>query len=97
MLPDKSTIVETDYVDDEGDRDPSLLFPNANLGVATETLIDCAVCLYWSERLETSRSHQLSVPGAEAEEKRLIATLKEHQSQGACARRLPSLFSLLKP
>ncbi len=59
------------------------------------TIIDCVVCHYWSERLEMTRAHPLSTLGAFEEEKRLIAVLKGHQSYGACARRLPHLLDIL--
>jgi len=60
-----------------------------------EAFVDCLVCHYWSERLETTRAHPLSTLGAFGEEKRLIAVLKGHQSHGACARRLPHVLDML--
>ncbi len=60
-----------------------------------DAIIDCPVCLYWSERLETIRTCALSHSEAVGEEKRLLATIKQHQVEGACVRRLPYLLELL--
>jgi hypothetical protein len=60
-----------------------------------DAIIDCPVCLYWSERLETIRTYALSYSEAIEEEKRLLAIIKQHQVEGACVRRLPYLMELL--
>jgi hypothetical protein len=53
-------------------------------------MVDCAVCQYWSERIEETRTHgraKLALKQA----RRLMVTLRTHQF-GACARRLPDLL-----
>ena len=60
----------------------------------TDSLIDCSVCLYWSERLDAIRTSSQFPSEAIGEEKRLLAILREHQVEGACLRRLPYLTEL---
>ena len=60
-----------------------------------DPIFDCPVCLYWFERLETSRTDAPSPSEAIREEKRLLAILRQHQVEGACVRRLPHLMELL--
>jgi hypothetical protein len=60
-----------------------------------DLIIDCPVCLYWSERLEKSRTCARSHSEAIGEEKRLLTILRQHQVEGACVRRLPYLMELL--
>ena len=54
-------------------------------------MIDCIVCHYWSERLEDTRSRR-STLNVRDEERQLIAVLRGHQREGACATRLPRLL-----
>lgn len=63
-------------------------------GSQVEPIIDCPVCLYWSHRLESSRTNHPSTEPIR-EKQRLLAILKTHQLDGACARRLPYLMDLL--
>ena len=53
-------------------------------------MVDCAVCRYWSERLEENRTH-LRAEGALEERERLIEAFQIHQ-RGACACRFPDLL-----
>jgi hypothetical protein len=53
-------------------------------------MVDCAVCRYWSERLEETRTHGRA-EGALKQERRLTGALRTHQF-GACARRFPDLL-----
>jgi hypothetical protein len=53
-------------------------------------MVDCAVCRYWSERLEEARTHS-SAERALNQERRLMEALRTHQF-GACARRFPDLL-----
>jgi hypothetical protein len=64
------------------------------MDIQIDSMIDCSVCLYWSERLDAIRTHSPSPSEAVGEEKRLLAILREHQMEGACVRRLPSLTEL---
>jgi hypothetical protein len=59
-----------------------------------DSIIDCSVCLYWSERLEAIRTYSASPSEAVGGEKRLLAILRQHQVEGACVRRLPYLTEL---
>jgi hypothetical protein len=59
-----------------------------------ESIVDCLVCLYWSERIEASRACSLFPSEAVGEEQRLLAILREHQIEGACVRRVPYLTEL---
>src|SRR4051794_23974847 len=86
---------EIESVGEEAVDDGSLRGTETYPEMHEEAFIDCIVCHYWSERLETTRAHPLSTLGAFEEEKRLIAVLKGHQSYGACARRLPHLLDIL--
>ena|SRR5258708_4265195 len=67
----------------------------AEMEFQIDAIIDCPVCLYWSERLETSRTYALSHSEAIGEEKRLLVIMRQHQAEGACVRRLPYLMELL--
>jgi hypothetical protein len=60
----------------------------------TDLIIDCSVCLYWSERLQAIRTSSPYPSEAIGEEKRLLAILREHQVEGACVRRFPYLAEL---
>ena len=60
----------------------------------TDLIIDCSVCLYWSERLQAIRTSSPYPSEAIGEEKRLLAILREHQVEGACVRRFPYLTEL---
>jgi hypothetical protein len=53
-------------------------------------MVDCAVCRYWSERLEETRTDN-DAESAPKQERRLMAALRRHQI-GACARRFPDLL-----
>jgi hypothetical protein len=53
-------------------------------------MADCAVCQYWTERLEETRTHGLD-KSAIKQERRLMVALRTHQF-GACARRFPKLL-----
>jgi hypothetical protein len=59
-------------------------------------MVECVVCLYWMERIEEAEVSPLPDANTVAEAKRLTATLEDHQSCGACARRLPRLLSELR-
>jgi hypothetical protein len=59
-----------------------------------DSIIDCSVCLYWSERLYAIRTSSPSPWEPIGEERRLLAILREHQVEGACVRRLPYLTEL---
>jgi hypothetical protein len=51
-------------------------------------MVDCVVCLYWSERLEETRQRP---ENTFTEQARLIAALRRHQC-GACASRFPDFL-----
>jgi hypothetical protein len=53
-------------------------------------MVDCAVCRYWYERIEETRTHYRA-KRALKQERRLMVALRTHQF-GACARRFPELF-----
>jgi hypothetical protein len=53
-------------------------------------MVDCAVCRYWSERIEETRTHGRA-KHALKQSRRLMLTLRTHQS-GACAHRFPELL-----
>src|SRR4051794_34278956 len=59
-----------------------------------DSIIDCSVCLYWSERLEAIRTSSPFPSEGIGEEKELLAIVREHQVEGACVRRLPYLTEL---
>lgn len=57
-----------------------------------QMFLECVVCQYWSDRVDEAwRQRQDDL--AKAQLQRL---LKEHQKRGACARRLPEIFTDLK-
>ena len=53
-------------------------------------MADCAVCRYWYERLEATRTHHNGKSALE-QHRRVMAALRTHQF-GACARRFPDLL-----
>lgn len=53
-------------------------------------MVDCAVCRYWSERLQDTRAHGRLKRGLK-QQRRLMVALRNHQF-GACARRFPDLL-----
>ena len=61
-------------------------------GIYGETFLECVVCQYWSDRIDEAW-HQRQDDLVKAQLQRL---LKEHQKRGACARRLPGLFTDLE-
>ena len=73
---------------------PDSLVIHMETDFQTDSIIDCSVCLYWSERLEAIRASSPFPSEATGEEKRLLAILREHQVEGACVRRLPYLTEL---
>ena len=64
------------------------------VGIEEEIFLECIVCQYWSERIEEAWRQP---ENAFTKAPRLQRFLKEHQKAGACARRLPSILTDLKP
>ena len=62
--------------------------------IEEEIFLECIVCQYWSERIEEAW-HRRQNPLTKV--RCLQRLLKEHQKLGACARRLPSILTDLKP
>jgi len=57
-----------------------------------EIHLECVVCQYWYDRIDEAWRQRRD----DVTKGRLERLLKEHQKRGACARRLPGLFSDLE-
>jgi hypothetical protein len=83
----------TGFTNEDFARNPSTV--PSDIEFQADLIIDCPVCLYWSERLDRSRTFAPSRSQAIREESHLLGILRQHQTEGACVRRLPYLMELL--